>query len=583
MSYFVLDVYNTSEDIGKKGNHLITLSKLFQNDTDIFVPDTIALTKTFFYKVLEQSQNVDLSDFNNFCFTEEDTNIILSTIKERFGEKKLVVRSSATCEDSIFFSASGQYDSFLNISGDKPIIESIKKVYSSYFNDNSKLYMKCYDIDLDKESMVVLFQPVAPVVKSGVAFSCDPVDGTKKYIIEYTHGLGTAVVEGRGNVNCIEVEENEVSAQDTIVVRLVNAVKRIRDTFGYEVDVEWGIDAEDNIHIFQTRAVIIKKAVLDVDYKDIEVIECMPISQGFCIANIAPINNKECDTFLYKDCDYFCDNLDLLLVSRGIITTDKNRLSHFSNIIREFIKPGVYIEDLAYKKNNLYVLDGYNGKIVDFESLSNKSKVDFLFTYFNYIGQRYKESFERYNGIVGIVQENKIEQVVFDIDEDKTISLLEANGFCKYEVAQQIYTYDINDDFLIKENTLFRIQASVEGVQLQLKQLDLSERAYRKERTVLIKFENLEYAQRFVKSFNAHETGYQERNITRYKLDDISINVTKWPGCAPYLGVEVSELSKLEDVKSKLELDGCYACGMGGKEIFERLNLSLEECSFKSN
>ena len=93
MSYFVLDVYNTSEDIGKKGNHLITLSKLFQNDTDIFVPDTIALTKTFFYKVLEQSQNVDLSDFNNFCFTEEDTNIILSTMKKSLLlEVRLLVR-----------------------------------------------------------------------------------------------------------------------------------------------------------------------------------------------------------------------------------------------------------------------------------------------------------------------------------------------------------------------------------------------------------------------------------------------------------------------------------------------------------
>ena len=176
MSKIIENFSDNRQNYGKKGNNLKKLMNLFKNNSNVFVPETLILPNSIFKKIVDESGNIDFSNFENIFINPQLEKEILLNIHKKFGNNKLVIRSSATCEDSIFFSGSGQYDSFLNIENDKKIIEAIKKVYASLFNKNSCLYSKIYNINLKRESMAVLIQAVAPVIKSGVMFSCNPLD-----------------------------------------------------------------------------------------------------------------------------------------------------------------------------------------------------------------------------------------------------------------------------------------------------------------------------------------------------------------------------------------------------------------------
>jgi len=77
------------------------------------------------------------------------------------------------------------------------------------------------------------------------------------------------------------------------------------------------------------------------------------------------------------------------------------------------------------------------------------------------------------------------------------------------------------------------------------------------------------------------ETGYQERKIIRYELNDVYVNIIKWPSCKPYLGIEAKSLERLTEINKELDIEKCLITGWGGKQIFEKLNLTLEDCKFK--
>ena len=138
----------------------------------------------------------------------------------------------------------------VNIDKDELILAAIKKVYASLFNKNSKLYSKIYGINLKKESMAVLIQEVAPVVKAGVMFSCNPINLEKKYIIESTKGLGTTVVEGVGNICHLEINYVDKDKQDiknrrldiTDIVQQLNSHERI---IGNPEDIIMGLSGVD--------------------------------------------------------------------------------------------------------------------------------------------------------------------------------------------------------------------------------------------------------------------------------------------------------------------------------------------------
>ncbi len=582
MTGIIENFTSKKEDYGEKGNNLKKVLELFKNDEKIIVPETIILTKTLYNKIIKENGKTDFSDYRNIYINPKLEKLILESIHNKFGKNKLVIRSSATCEDSIFFSGAGQYDSFLNIDTEEQIIVAIKKVYASLFSKNSKLYSRIYGINLNKESMAVLIQSVAPVIKSGVMFSCNPVNFEKKYIIESTKGLGTNVVEGIGNICHLEINYNDKDKQDIEVRKLIEVIDKVKAEYNYDVDIEWGIDMNGKIYIFQTRPIIHKEYTFNIKYDEKQIYaKGEPISKGFSIGKIKNITDNKKGCILYQNKKYDFNDLELLLSCKGVILKENAKLSHFANILRELAKPCIYIKEFEFKENHLYVIDAFNGNVIDFETLSAKEKIKFLLDNFNYMKSTLLDSFEKHNGILSISNDDKFEEVVFDINEKRVTMLLRELGFKKKNINQNIYTYDFKDKSLIKENTIFRIQSSEEKINIQFKVLDTEHENYRIEKGIIINFDCLKNAKEFMREYSMQETGYQERRITRYELNGIFVNVIKWPSCKPYLGIEAKSLERLTELNKELNIENCLITGWGGKQIFQKLNLTLEDCKFK--
>lgn len=116
-------------------------------------------------------------------------------IEERFGDRPVVVRSSATTEDSRKTSYAGLHESFVNIRGVESILKHIRLVWASLWSDGALLYREELGLDMDSDAMAVVIQELVAGASSGVAFCVDPTDPVRG-VIEAVHGLNKGLVDG---------------------------------------------------------------------------------------------------------------------------------------------------------------------------------------------------------------------------------------------------------------------------------------------------------------------------------------------------------------------------------------------------
>jgi pyruvate,water dikinase len=116
------------------------------------------------------------------------------------GGVDVAVRSSATAEDLADASFAGQQESYLNVSGEYQLIESIKKCFSSLFTDRAISYR--VDKGFDQFS-IALSVGVQKMVRSdeavsGVMFTIDTESGfPDAVVINSSYGLGENIVKGK--------------------------------------------------------------------------------------------------------------------------------------------------------------------------------------------------------------------------------------------------------------------------------------------------------------------------------------------------------------------------------------------------
>jgi pyruvate,water dikinase len=114
----------------------------------------------------------------------------------------VAVRSSATAEDLPSASFAGQQETYLNIKGDKALLEAYKKSIASLFTDRAIIYRHEHKID---DFSVALSTGVQKMIRAdkasaGVAFSLDTESGSKNVImINSAWGLGESIVQGEVN------------------------------------------------------------------------------------------------------------------------------------------------------------------------------------------------------------------------------------------------------------------------------------------------------------------------------------------------------------------------------------------------
>jgi len=114
----------------------------------------------------------------------------------------VAVRSSATAEDLPDASFAGQQETYLNVRGDKDIIDACKKCFASLFTDRAISYREDkgfahFDVYL---SIVIQKMVRSDSSSAGVIFSIDTESGFKDAVfITGAYGLGENVVQGSVN------------------------------------------------------------------------------------------------------------------------------------------------------------------------------------------------------------------------------------------------------------------------------------------------------------------------------------------------------------------------------------------------
>jgi pyruvate, water dikinase len=226
--------------------------------------------------------------------------------KQSSGETSYAVRSSATAEDLPDASFAGQQESFLNIRGADNVLEAIRHVFASLYNDRAISYRAHQGFD---HGAVALSAAVQQMVRSdlgasGVMFTLDTESGFRDVVfITAAYGLGEMVVQGAVNpdefyvhkpmlekgrpaivrrslgsklqkmvfgksgeagrstkvVEIPEAERNAFSLKDEEVLELARYAVAIEKHYGRPMDIEWGKDGADGrIYVLQARPETVK-------------------------------------------------------------------------------------------------------------------------------------------------------------------------------------------------------------------------------------------------------------------------------------------------------------------------------------
>lgn len=217
------------KDVSKVGGKNASLGEMFQKLTPlgIRVPDGFAVTSSGFRLFIEENQlkqaiqdklaSLDLKDFSNLREISEGIKSLI--LKGKLPEvlvKEIIrlyrvlggsstenpdvaVRSSATAEDLPSASFAGLHESFLNISGEKALLKSVRSCFASMYNGRAIKYR--HDKGFDKHeialSVGVQLMVRADLASSGVCFSIDPESGFfNSVLVTGCWGLGENIVQG---------------------------------------------------------------------------------------------------------------------------------------------------------------------------------------------------------------------------------------------------------------------------------------------------------------------------------------------------------------------------------------------------
>jgi pyruvate,water dikinase len=144
------------------------------------------------------------------------------------------VRSSATAEDLPDASFAGQQETFLNISGIDNILQAIREVFASLYNDRAIAYRVHQGFAHDD---VALSAGIQRMVRSdqgaaGVMFTLDTESGFDKVVfITSAYGLGELVVQGAINPDEFYVDKRNLAAGRPAILRKTVGTKAQRMVF----------------------------------------------------------------------------------------------------------------------------------------------------------------------------------------------------------------------------------------------------------------------------------------------------------------------------------------------------------------
>lgn len=323
MSSYVLDFQDLDKTklmiAGGKGANLGELSRI----EGIQVPHGFCISTEAFKRVLGETPMIDelLARLSRLQTEERDKITELSgelrrmiegiPIPEdiqkeirwhlsRLGEKdSYAIRSSATAEDLPTASFAGQQDTYLNIMGEKAILQHISRCWASLFTERAVTYRLQNGFPHHKVcigepqpelaiSLAVIVQKMVFPQSSGILFTADPITGNRRVSsIDAGFGLGEALVSGLVNADAYKVRDGEVIDKkisckklavyglkaggtreqelpieqqnqqvltEEKILQLEDIGRKLEKHFGCPQDMEWCL-ADDKFYIVQSRPI----------------------------------------------------------------------------------------------------------------------------------------------------------------------------------------------------------------------------------------------------------------------------------------------------------------------------------------
>lgn len=344
---------------------------------------------------------------------------------KKMGGSRLIVavRSSATAEDLPDASFAGQQETYLNIKGEKNLLEAVQKCWASLYGARAIYYRSKQGFDDRSVNIAVVVQELIHSEKAGVMFTSHPVTGEPLSIIEGSWGLGEAVVsgsvspdkyvfdnrsgkvvdrliatknieivsDGENGTKVVDVGEDRRDApvlSDDEVSRLASFGNIAETHYGVPQDVEWAIVAHD-IYILQSRPITtIGFAVSSRDPASGDsgkiIVQGQGASPGIASGKVVIVRDikdagkvKEGDILVTK-----MTNPDMVPAMRrvaAIVTDEGGMTCHAAIVSRELGTPavvGTRNATTVLKPGQMITVDGEKGQVFEGAIQTSEPRVE---------------------------------------------------------------------------------------------------------------------------------------------------------------------------------------------------------------
>ena len=319
--------------------------------------------------------------------------------RARKDELDVAVRSSATAEDLPDASFAGQQETFLNIRGQRALLDACRRCYASLFTDRAISYRQVKGFDHLQVALSIGVQQMvrSDIGGSGVMFSIDTETGFDQVVrIDAAWGLGENVVQGAvdpdayqvfkpllddkslvpivektlgakekkmvyatgpqpiKNVPTSKAERAAFVLNDQEIITLARWATTIEKHYGCPMDMEWAKDGESGeIFIVQARPETVQSRREANVFKSYQVAEKGKVLTTGLSIGAAIVAGRVCLIEDVRDIDKFIDGSILVtgmtdpdwvpIMKRAvaIVTDHGGRTSHAAIVSRELGLPAV--------------------------------------------------------------------------------------------------------------------------------------------------------------------------------------------------------------------------------------------------
>jgi len=333
---------------------------------------------------------------------EDEIKKAYKELSEKYDSDELdvAVRSSATAEDLPEASFAGQQETFLNVTGEKELLDACRKCYASLFTDRAISYREEKGFDHLKIALSIGVQKMvrADRASSGVMFSLDTETGFRDVVvINAAWGLGENVVQGainpdeyrvfkpliskknfkpiiqkeigakekkmvyaKGgskdtkNVNTSKKERSSFVLNDEEILKLAAWASLVEKHYDKPMDMEWAKDGESNeLFMLQARPETVQSLktagqmkTFRLKEKSQEILDGLAVGEAVAAGKAQIIKDPdEIDEFK-KDGILVTGQTDpdwvpIMKKASGIVTDHGGRTSHAAIVSRELGIPAV--------------------------------------------------------------------------------------------------------------------------------------------------------------------------------------------------------------------------------------------------